>query len=113
MSQVISFRLDPDNPREGKALVVLSKRQEQGYRVRHILTEALLSLAEGDQQSEMEQQMASVLAVLTEIRAILEQLQQRGVVEPVKRDQNTEEQVSEAFIVSVKSAAKPGIRLHN
>jgi hypothetical protein len=113
MSRVISFRLDPDNPREGRALEVLGEWQEQGYRVRYVLTEALLRLAEEDQQSKMAQQMASVLAVLTEIRAELEQLQQRGVVEPVKRDQNIEEQVSEAFIHSVKSAAKPGIRLRN
>ena len=113
MSQVISFRLDPDNPREGRALAVLGERQEQGYRVRNILTEALLGLAEGGQQSEMEQQMASVLAVLTEIHAKLEQLQQRGGVETGERDQKSEEQVSEAFILSVKSAAKPGIRLHN
>jgi hypothetical protein len=113
MSQVISFRLDPNNPREGKALTVLGERQEQGYRVRHILTEALLMLAEGDQQSEWEQQMASVLAVLTEIRAKLEKLQQRGVVEPSNREQKSDEKVSEAFIHSVKSAAKPGIRLHN
>ena len=113
MSQVISFRLDPNNPREGKALAVLGERQEQGYRVRHILTEALLRLAEEDQQSEMEQQMASILVALNETRTRLEQLQQRGVVEQVKHEKNIEEQVSEAFIHSVKSAAKPGIRLHN
>ena len=111
MSQVISFRLDPDNPREGRALAVLGERQEQGYRVRHILTEALLMLVEGGQQSEREQQMALVLVVLTEIQARLEQLQQRGITERVRREQNTKEQVSEAFILSVKRAAKPGIRL--
>ena len=113
MSQVISFRLDPDKPREGRALEALRERQEQGYRARHILTEALLRLAEGDQRSEVELHMVELLAALNEIRDKLQQIQQRGVVEPVKREQNTEEQVSEAFILSVKSAAKPGVRLHN
>jgi hypothetical protein len=42
MSQVISFRLDQNNPREAWALSVLSGMQEQGYQVRHILTEALV-----------------------------------------------------------------------
>jgi hypothetical protein len=111
MSQVISFRLDPNNPREGRALAVLAEWQEQGHRVRHTLTEALLGLAEEGQQSEMEQQRASVLAILTEIRVNLEQLQQRGVVETGKREQKSEEQVSEAFILSIKSAAKPGVQL--
>jgi hypothetical protein len=110
MSQVISFRLDPDNPREGKALEALREWQEQGYRVRHILAEALLRLVEGEQRSEVELQMAEVLATLNAIQANLEQLQQRGVVELGKREQNTREHVSEAFIRSVKCAAKPGVR---
>jgi hypothetical protein len=74
-------------------------------RVRHTLTEALLGLPEGDRQSEMERQMASVLAVLTEFREKLEPLQQRGVVETDEHRQQPEERVSVAFINSVKSAA--------
>jgi hypothetical protein len=113
MSQVISFRLDPDNPREGRALEALRERQEQGYRVRHILAEALLRLVEVEQRSEVELQMTEVLATLNVIRATLEQLQNHKIAEPGKGSTKSEEQVSEAFILSVKSAAKPGIRLHN
>jgi hypothetical protein len=111
MSRVISFRLDPDNPREGRALAVLGEWQEQGYPVRHILTEALLSLAGEDQKSETQQQMTAILAALTEIRSKLEQLQHRGAIDLVKRERKAEEQVSEAFILSVKRAAKPGVRV--
>jgi hypothetical protein len=113
MSQVISFRLDSNNPRESRALTALGEWQEQGYRVRHILTEALLRLVEEDQRSEIELQMADILAVLNAIQANLEQLQQRGAVGLDKREQKAEAKVSEAFILSVKSAAKPGIRLSN
>lgn len=42
MSEVISFRLDPNNPREAQALEVLRARREEGYSTRHVLTEALL-----------------------------------------------------------------------
>ena len=48
MSEVISFRLDPKNPREAQAMAVLQNRQEKGYRTRDILTWALL------QQDELE-----------------------------------------------------------
>ena len=79
--------------------------------MRHILTEALLRLAEEDQQSEMEQQMASILVALNEIRTRLEQLQLRGVVETNKHEPKSEEKVSDAFILSVKMTAKPGVQL--
>jgi len=44
MSEVISFRLNKDNPREVKALLVLQTRKARGYSVRQIVTEALLKL---------------------------------------------------------------------
>ena len=46
MSDVISFRLDKDNPREEKARQVLKYWYEEGYSLRHIMTEALLRLDE-------------------------------------------------------------------
>lgn len=57
--------------------------------------------------------MAEFLADRDEIRDKLQQIQQRGDVEPAKADHESGEKVSEAFILSVKSAAKPGIRLTN
>jgi hypothetical protein len=44
MSKVISFRLNPENQREAKALTVIQKWLGQGFSTRHIMTEALLNL---------------------------------------------------------------------
>ena len=44
MSKVISFRLNPDNPREAEALSVLEKWQNQGFSTRHTITEAIIKL---------------------------------------------------------------------
>jgi hypothetical protein len=40
MSEVISFRLDPDNAREALAITVLQTLQGKGYSLRYIMTEA-------------------------------------------------------------------------
>jgi len=44
MSKVISFRLNPDNPRDAKALAVLQNWLSQGFSTRYTITEALLEL---------------------------------------------------------------------
>ena len=46
MSEVVSFRLNKDNPRERQALVILETWCAQGYNARYILTEALIKLGE-------------------------------------------------------------------
>lgn len=45
MSEVISFRLDENNPCEAQARAVLKAWADKGYSVRHVLTEALCSLS--------------------------------------------------------------------
>ena len=40
MSQVFSFRLDEDNPREAQALQVIKTWASKGYSLRYILVEA-------------------------------------------------------------------------
>jgi hypothetical protein len=69
MSEVISFRLDRNNPREAQALGVLKKGQEAGYSLRHVLTEALLAL---EASAEEEQ---AVARALLEVAGRLEQIQ--------------------------------------
>lgn len=44
MSEVISFRLDPQNPREAKALKVIHSWRQEGFSTRQILVEALEKL---------------------------------------------------------------------
>ena len=51
MSEVISFRLDKDNPREAIAWRVLQTRIAKGHNIRHIITEALIKLDQSEQVS--------------------------------------------------------------
>jgi len=44
MSEVISFRLDKENLREAKALMILHEWRKNGYSLRQTITEALVSL---------------------------------------------------------------------
>lgn len=43
MSKVYSFRLSDDNPREAQAREVIEAWVEEGYSLRHVVVEALLS----------------------------------------------------------------------
>jgi hypothetical protein len=110
MSEVISFRLDRENPREAQALAVLAKGQEAGYSLRHILTEALLAL-----EAAAEDEQAVTLA-LTEVAGRLEQILERFQTSGPGSSQRQTEQprqnvLAESFVLSVKSAARPGLTM--
>lgn len=53
MSEVISFRLDPDNLREGEALRIIDEWREKGYPLRFILVEALIALSKPPTETEL------------------------------------------------------------
>jgi len=113
MSEVISFRLDRNNPREAQALDVLKKGQEVGYSLRHILTEALLAL---EASAEEEQQLLAALAEVSrrmeQIRSALERLQHANLAPVQMHDEiSNQAALAESFVLSVKSAAKPGLGL--
>jgi|GEM_PF-1378203 len=113
MSEVISFRLDRTNPREAQALEVLRKGQEAGYSLRHILTEALLALeAAAEDEQAATRALADVAVQLEQIQSVLERLQHMDLA-PVPPQRETPQQsvLAEAFLLSVKSAAKPGLGL--
>lgn len=110
MSEVISFRLDPNNPREAQALAVLAHHQERGYSARQILTEALLKLDQAGKEHELQTQMADILMAVHRVSDQIERLQRAGVPRTGLHDEN-QAVLSDAFVLSVKSAAKPGITL--
>jgi len=68
MSEVISFRLDKDNPREKRALEILKTWCGDGYSVRYILTEALVRLDDSkaalEDQNETLNQVSQLLRKL-------------------------------------------------
>ncbi len=110
MSEVVSFRLDPNNPREAQALAVLAHHQERGYSARQILTEALLRFDQAGKEHELQTQIAEILTVMHQVGDQLERLQRTGIPRTEPHDQK-EAALSDAFILSVKSAAKSGITL--
>ena len=112
MSEVISFRLDRENPREAQALAVLTKGQEAGYSLRHILTEALLALeAAAEEEQAVAQALTEVAGRLEHIQSAVERLQRMDRA-TVKSDEVPDRAaLVESFVASVKSAAKPGLAL--
>ena len=107
-SRMMGFRLDKDNPREAQALMVLGEWQERGYGIRHILTEALIRL--GENEASPNTDLADILAAL---QAISQQIEEWEVRPSHQARPNSEQEanLSEAFLLAVKGAARPGIEL--
>ena len=108
MSEVISFRLNPNNPREAQALEILRTKQEEGFSSRRVLTDALISIVTDKDQINID-----------EFNTALEHVQ--GLLERLNRDnhdlsQSTHSQsqvvaLKDNFLNSVKIAAKPGLNM--
>lgn len=112
MSDVISLRLDKDNPREEKARQVLKAWYEDGYSLRYILTEALLRLEEPQTALVEEAVLEEVNEKLSRISQLLERIgngQTPGVVELEGEPSHSE--LTAGFIGVIRQAAKPGLRL--
>jgi hypothetical protein len=101
MSEVISFRLDKDNPREAQARAVLKAWADKGYSVRHVLTEALLAY----QGSHKDMDVHELSVKLDQMYNIL---QQNGTP-PTSLEKDVG--LSDRFLASIKTAAKPGVSL--
>ncbi len=108
MSRVIGFRLDPDNPREARALDVLEAWQEQGFSLRYVLTEALLRLDEDD-ASNTESELQEALAQLSRLLEVLRDRSYTVPAAPV--DNPSQPALTDAFIGSVRQAARSGLTL--
>src|SRR5688500_673232 len=108
MSEVISFRLELKNPREAQALALLACYQERGYSTRRSLTEALLKLGQTDSGHDLQAQTGEILSTLNQVGDQIEQLQKSGM-RRMAADEEKQAVLSDAFVLSVKSAAKHGI----
>ena len=101
MSEVISFRLDENNPREVQARAVLTARVKKGFSVRHVLTEALLAY----HGSQGDIGMHELSMQLDQLKTML---QQNGAPPPLNERKS---ELSDRFMASIKKAAKPGVSL--
>ncbi len=108
MSEVISFRLDSRNPREAQALKALADHQERGYSVRHILTEALLRLEPAEAGHDMHEQMTAIRSAIDRISDQVERLLPSDG-QFIGRPETPSSALSDAFVLSVKSVARPGL----
>ena len=109
MSEVISFRLNPDNPREARALEILKTKQSEGFSSRRVLTDALVGMGTKTDQD--------ILLSIEDFNSALEHFVDllKGVnVGNRSDDQSTHPKVAvltENFLNCVKVAAKPGLKL--
>jgi len=92
---------------------VLKKGQEAGYSLRHILTEALLAL---ESAAENEQAVLTTLSEMTDrlaqVQSALERFQHLNLSSTQRQDEKLDQAaLADSFVLSVKSAAKPGLTL--
>ncbi len=108
MSEVISFRLNSNNPREALALEILRTKQAEGFSSRRVLADALIGMAAESCQN--------TLIPIGEFNKALEQIS--GLLELLNGGNQTQNQpthpqaasLNENFLSSLKDAAKPGIK---
>jgi hypothetical protein len=108
MSQVILFGLDRNNPREAQALYVLTKWREEGYSLRHMLTEALIAVEKGGKKCD-DEKLAQLMSAVQEIAVMLEGYQ--GMPPPHQAAKPKKPSLSEDFVSAIKTNAKQGVRL--
>ena len=111
MSDVISFRLDKDNPREEKARQVLKSWYEEGYSLRYIMTEALLKLGDSESYFYGECLIRDLTEKFSRLSQQLEQCGQEGdsKVKTVNSGSSNTE-LSDSFIQSIKKIARPCVK---
>jgi len=107
MSEVISFRLNPKNPREAEALSILLDWSSQGFSTRHTITEALLILASKKCETIDNRMLADLSC---QIKHLIENIEVGPFPELRDDDISSKEKLSDNFVTSILKAAKPGLR---
>lgn len=110
MSKVISFRLDEKNPREAQALTVLQQRLSEGYSIRQILVDALLSLSNFDKSSKNHSSIHEINQTLFQLRELLSQVVTNGQIAPTN-EKEPNAQLSQTLLESIKKTLKPGLSI--
>lgn len=99
MSKVYSFRLDEHNPREAQAKGVIHAWVDEGYSLRHVIVEALLSFSNKD-------------AGQSELNEVVEQLQDLILtLERPHVSKSIDTLLFNSFLDAVKQSAKSGIEI--
>ena len=97
MSKVYSFRLDENNPREAQAKEVIEAWVSEGYSLRYVVVEAVVSYKKAKRgQGEL----ASVVAQLQDLILSLDK-------QPL--DQTLDGSLPNSFLDAIKQSAKLGL----
>jgi hypothetical protein len=109
MSEVISFRLDRENPRERRGLEILNKWRDDGFVVSHILTEALLSL-EDSRSIAVITAFEDLNKALISVNQLLQKLEDGTSITITQYESGSIGYIlSDQFINAIKNKVKPGI----
>lgn len=112
MSEVISFRLDPNNPREAQALQVLEGMITKGYSLRFIISEALVQFGSTENGSGRGENDPDIRATLREITKILDRIQTGdSSIKSSSSMSSWPENLGDSFINSIKISSKPGMKV--
>ncbi len=100
MSKVYSFRLSDENPREAQAREVIETWVENGFSLRRVIVDALLSSHLDNQRVNENEDL------LEKIAHLLENMNNTGG--SVKNIQST---LSDTFVGSISRSVKSGVRV--
>jgi hypothetical protein len=102
MSQVFSFRLDENNPREAQALTVIETRVSQGYSLRYMIVEALLDYEEKTIKPE------NITSALDQIIDLLQEISKKPQYRNTRDCQDIP--LSNSFMEAVANTTRPGLK---
>lgn len=109
MSTVFSFRLNPSNPREARAMEVIRNQQQRGFSIRDILVETLLTHHRDIQNDE---QIDSVNDRLDELIGLVQSIKGNVLINKEEGSlQNSPLSLSEQFLGAMKMAAQQGLQI--
>lgn len=111
MSEVISFRLDKDNPCESRALDILVTWCNEGFSVRYVITEALFELDRNRQETESIE-LNELKDTISQVNHLLRQIEIGNSLPGTKHlGYKTRDGLSASFVALVKKSAKSGLKL--
>ena len=108
MSEVFSFRLDKDNPREAQALSVLYEWKDKGHSLRFVLVEALLALNQETSDTSNVKSKIAIGEILSHLSELNRKLDMRTSTDLCEKTENSE--LTPIFLTSIKQTIKPGMK---
>lgn len=107
MSKVISFRFNPENPREAEALIGLQNWLTKGFSIRHTIAEALLKLESSNSQMAKN---PALIDLSHHIKELLDNIDMGSSLVMPNSYIRSKEKLSDGFVSTILKTAKPEIR---